>query len=88
MNHAKDDLDSSDDEDHFPPSQALERGGAAAAKNKMIGAGASIIGQSKAAKFDKLLQKGAGANGQGKSLISAQIDGGVKLHSVLQSSGE
>ena len=67
MGQQHDDLDSSDDEDHFPPSQAFEKQ-VDAGKNKLMGAGANIA-QSKASKFDKLLQKGPTSNAEGRERV-------------------
>ena len=75
--NANDDLDSSDDEGvsnmaHQDQAALMRDQG----KNKLIGAG-NNIGQSKAGKFDKLLQKG-----------NATDKKGVKLPSVFQQSAE
>jgi hypothetical protein len=53
MGQANDELDSSDDEDHFPPSQVFDDGKQGARQGL---AGELNIGQSKATKFDKLLK--------------------------------
>ena len=50
MGQAVDDLDSSDDEDHFPPSQVFVN------EKQQSNAVGGAPGQSKAAKFDKLLK--------------------------------